>query len=58
MGILTTDNIRKRRWIRQPRKRFNLSDLEDGSVYYNTSISLFYAQYYYIDTVNTNWNIL
>jgi len=64
MGIITNDKVRKRRWIRQPRKRFNLSDLEDGSVYYNTSISLFYAQcYYYTDTdspmfqkLNMGWN--
>ena len=64
MGILTTDNIRKRRWIRKPRKRFNLTDLEDGSVYYNTSISLFYAQWYYyndipstiLDRLNMGWN--
>lgn len=64
MGILTTDNIRKRRWIRKPRKRFNLTDLEDGSVYYNSSISLFYAQWYYyndvpstiLDRLNMGWN--
>lgn len=64
MGVFTNDKVRKRRWIRQPRKRFNLTDLENDSVFYNTSISLFYAQWHYhkdtpspvLDRLNMGWN--
>ena len=50
--------------IKKPRKRFNLTDLDNSNVFYNISICLFYAQWHYyedtdnpiLDKLNMGWN--
>ena len=50
--------------IKSPRKRFNLTDLDNSNVFYNISICLFYAQWHYyedtdnpiLEKLNMGWN--